>query len=94
MQGQPALGEGGVKPRWHKKIRRDPLPCDRKKSYSTYEDAVRVAILLLEGDKAEHLTAYRCPNPKCNRFHLSKEVNRSGRFPGFIATEPDETSSA
>jgi hypothetical protein len=75
--------------RWKKPIRRDPLPCDRKKSYPTYEDAVRVALILVEAGNAERLTAYRCTIPQCRKYHLSSQENRTGRFPSFEAAAPN-----
>jgi hypothetical protein len=78
-----------VIPRWRKPVVRDPLPCDRKKNYPTYEEAVRIAIVLVEEGVAKFLTAYRCTDPRCRKFHLSSQPNRTGRFPGFEAEKPN-----
>lgn len=73
-----AVGKTFVKPR-------KPQPCDRKKSYATYAQAVAMAVIRTGSSREtpELLTPYYCQY--CGQHHLSSQANRSGRFPAITA---------
>lgn len=76
--------------RWKKPSTRPALPCDRKKSYNTYEQAVAMAIRRVEEGSAEYLRAYQCQIPACRRFHLTSQRRDDQRYPAFVAGEDAE----
>ena len=58
-----------------------PLPCDRKKRYTTYDGAVAMAIVRIgsEREKPKALCVYKCPH--CKGFHLTKQTAQDRRWP-------------